>query len=303
MPGGFASGAIAARTRGNEDLITMSGTTPVPPVPLLPEWHRISHPVIGMLHAPPLPGSPKYREPFSSVVARLLHDAEALTEGGVDGLMLENYGDVPFAAHRVEGVTVAALTRLACEVRQRCPLPLGINVLRNDALAALAIAAVTGARYIRVNVLSGARLTDQGVITGEGYNLLRLRRQLQADDVRILADVDVKHSAPLARRPLADETEELIQRGGADAVIVSGPGTGKPVSLTDLPEVTAAAAGRPVLVGSGASLETLNRLLPFCNGFIVGSSLKVGGRPDGPVDPQRVRDFTAFVRDGSLPMP
>ncbi len=280
----------------------MSGTTPVPAVPLLPEWHGISHPVIGMLHAPPLPGSPRYREPFSGVIMRMLQDAQALIEGGVDGLMLENFGDVPFAATRVAPVTIAALTRLALEVRQRCPLPLGINVLRNDAPAALSIAAVTGARYLRVNVLSGARVTDQGVITGEAHDLLRLRRSLFAEDVRILADVDVKHSAPLARRALADETEELVQRAGADAVIVSGPGTGKPVSLTDLPEVTAAAGGRPVFVGSGASLETLNRLLPFCNGFIVGSSLKVDGRMEAPVDRERVREFTVFVRDGSLPM-
>lgn len=233
---------------------------------------------------------------MDEILRHVLRDAETLAANGVDGLMLENFGDVPFTAGSVPAVTVASLTRLANEVRQRFSLPLGINVLRNDALAALGIAASVGASYIRVNVLSGVRVTDQGIVTGQAYDLLRLREQLSADKVRILADIDVKHSAPITRRPLAEETEELVLRAGADGVIVSGTATGKPINLTDLPEVVAAAQGRPVFVGSGVSVETLPRLLPFCQGVIVGSSLKPGGTIETPVSPELVRQLVAAVR-------
>lgn len=233
---------------------------------------------------------------MDEILRHVLRDAETLAANGVDGLMLENFGDVPFTAGSVPAMTVASLTRLANEVRQRFSLPLGINVLRNDAVAALSIAASVGASYIRVNVLSGVRVTDQGIVTGQAYDLLRLREQLSADKVRILADVDVKHSAPITRRPLAEETEELVLRAGADGVIVSGTATGKPINLTDLPEVVAAAQGRPVFVGSGVSVETLPRLLPFCQGLIVGSSLKPGGNIETPVSPELVRQLVAAVR-------
>lgn len=274
----------------------MSGTTPVLPHPLLPEWRGLSHPVIGMLHAPPLPGSPRFEGSMESVIYRVLEDADTLAAGGVDGLMLENFGDVPFAPGEVAPVTVAAITRIAVEIRRRVSLPLGINVLRNDGLSAMSIAAAVGARYIRVNVLNSVRVTDQGLVTGDAYTLLRLRKELGADDIRILADVDVKHSAALARRPLAEETEELVLRSGADAVIVSGPSTGRPVNLTDLPEVVAAAEGRSVFAGSGVNVETLERLLPFCHGLIVGSGLKRNGEVGAPVDAPRVRELMSLVK-------
>ncbi len=265
--------------------------------PLLPEWADKRHVVIGMLHAPPLPGSPRCPAAFDKTIEHVLRDVTELVAGGVDGLMLENFGDVPFTAGAVAPVTVAALTRLATEVRHLTTVPLGINVLRNDAQAALSIAVATGARFIRVNILSGIRATDQGLISGDAHQLLRLRSSLSAESVRILADVDVKHSAPVARRPLSEETEELVQRAGADAVIVSGPATGKAVNLTDLPEVVAAAGNKPVLVGSGVTLESLPRLLPFCHGMIVGSGFKPGGNIAAPIERARVTALMQVVRN------
>jgi hypothetical protein len=263
---------------------------------LLPEWSALHWPVIGMVHAPPLPGAPAYAGDWPAVVKRVCEDAEALASGGVDGLMLENFGDAPFLPGRVEAVTVSALTVLAQEMMRRCPLPLGINVLRNDGRSALAIAAIVGARFIRVNVLCGARVTDQGLIAGIAHDLLRDRAALGAEAVRILADVDVKHSAPLAERPLADETHDLIARGGANAVIVSGAATGQGVDESDLAAVRSAAEQTPVLVGSGASIATLDRLLPHCDGFIVGTHFKHNGDVHQPVDIRRVTAFMAAVR-------
>ena len=178
-------------------------------------------------------------------------------------------------------------------MRRRFDLPLGINVLRNDALAALAIAATVGGQFIRVNVLSSARLTDQGIIEGQAHELLRLRRALAAMQVQILADVDVKHSAPLAPRPLADETADLVHRAGADGLIVSGSGTGQTTSLEDVKAVKSAAAGRPVFVGSGISAANIGQYAGAADGYIVGSGVKANGDVYQPVDPLRVRELLA----------
>ncbi len=259
---------------------------------LIPEWSNITHPVIGMIHAAPLPGSPRYDGDWTSVINRAVSDAAALTEGGCDGIMIENYGDTPFYPHRVPAITIAALTRLAAEVRRATPLPLGINMLRNDGQSALAVAVAVGAQFIRVNVLCGARVTDQGIVTGIAHDLLRERVQLNAQHIRILADVDVKHSAPLGVRSLVDETHDLVERGGADAVIVSGAATGEPTSLADLQTVQSAAGNTPIFIGSGATIDTVTALKPFCHGFIVGTHFK----RDGIVDAARVRAFVDAVR-------
>ena len=262
---------------------------------LLPEWSERRSPVIGMLHAMALPGAPVYGGDLARVRKALLDDAEALVTGGVDGLMLENFGDSPFYPDRVPAMTVAALTALATEVRRCFPVPLGINVLRNDGRSALAIAVACGAAFIRVNILCGARVADQGLLQGIAHDLLRDRVYLQAQGIPIWADVDVKHSAALAARSLRDEVRDLIERGMADAVIVSGTATGSPIDLETLRTVRDAASGTPVLIGSGVMTESLGQLIPYADGLIVGSSLKREGLAKNPVDIDRVRSLVAAV--------
>jgi uncharacterized protein len=253
-------------------------------------WPAAPRPVIGMLHLPPLPGSPRYRGDAAAIFRRVLEDAQALAEGGAHGLMLENFGDAPFYPDRVPAITAAHMTRLAVEVRSRFDLPLGVNVLRNDGRTALAIAHAAGAQFLRVNVLCGARVTDQGLIQGVAHDLLRERAALGAG-VQIFADVNVKHSAPLAPRPLADEVADLIHRGGADAVIVSGAGTGRPADVDELKQVKLAAGEHPVLVGSGVTVGTIDEYAPYADGFIVGTGVKRDGRTEHPVDAARVREI------------
>lgn len=259
-------------------------------------WCSRPFPVIGMLHAPPLPGSSEYHGDFAAVRQAILRDAQALADGGVDGMMLENFGDAPFYPGRVPAITVAAITALACDVRSRFNIPLGINVLRNDGCSALAVAVACGASFIRVNILCGARVADQGVLQGIAHDLLRERSYLRAGNIEIWADIDVKHSAPLATRGMEDELHDLIGRGKADAVIVSGTATGQPIDLQTLQTVKAAAGTTPVLIGSGVSAQNIAQFFPFANGAIIGSSLKVDGRVDQPVDVRRVREFVSAVR-------
>ncbi len=258
---------------------------------LLPAWSSIKRPVIGMLHLSALPGAPRCRSDLSAIRAHVLRDAEALAEGGVHGLLLENFGDTPFYPGRVPASVVAQMTELAGTVRRRYPeVPLGINVLRNDGRSALAIAHAVGGQFIRVNVLCGARVTDQGIIQGSAHDLLRDRAALQAEHIKILADVDVKHSSPLGPpRPIEEEVADTLQRGGADAIIVSGGATGRPADVAELRRAKAAAGEAPVLVGSGITPETVPQFAPHVDGFIVGTALKLEGLAANPVDPRRVR--------------
>ena len=250
-------------------------------------------PIIGMIHLAPLPGSPRGSSVngLAEVMERALADALALVEGGCHGLMMENFGDAPFFPGRVPTHVVAAMTAIACEVKRRCSIPLGINVLRNDGLSALAIAAAAGADFIRVNVLTGARVTDQGVIQGIAHDLMRERAALGCGHIQVFADVDVKHSAALAPRPLEDEVLDLIKRGMADAVIVSGSGTGAPVEMDKLCAVKSVASPVPVLIGSGTTAGSIAHLASHADGFIVGSAFKSGGDTNRPIEVARVREM------------
>lgn len=172
------------------------------------------------------------------------------------------------------------MTALANEVMRQFPLQMGINVLRNDGGAALSIAHALGAQFIRVNILTGARVTDQGVIQSIAHDLLRLRNTLDAQHIRIFADVNVKHSAPLGTIALEDEVDDVMHRGGADAMIVTGAGTGKLTNFEELQCVSERAGQMPVYVRSGVSDETLGTFLRHAHGAIVGTSLKTNGIVD-----------------------
>lgn len=253
--------------------------------------------LVGVIHLPALPGSPRGTLTAAECARAAASDARVLAGAGYDAIVVENFGDAPFFATRVPPVTVAAMTACAVAVRAAAPgVPLGINVLRNDGEAALSIAVCTQATFVRINVLTGARVTDQGIVQGEAAATLRLRRALGAEEVAIWADVDVKHSAPLgAARPLVQEVEDLTKRGMADVVLVTGEGTGKGVDLEKLAAVKKA-SGKPVLVASGATLGTLGALASSCDGVVVGSALREGGIPGGAIDPKLAAEFAAAFR-------
>jgi len=258
--------------------------------------------LIGVVHLPALPGDPRHVGAlFAEIEDQALADAEALAGGGVEGLILENFGSAPFprgsGAQRAPSHHVAALAILARECTRRFELPVGVNCLRNDALAALGIAAAAGAAFVRINVHTGAYVTDQGLIEGQAYESLRYRRALgAADDVAILADVLVKHAAPLAPIDVGAAVRDCFDRGLADAVIVTGEATGAPLSRERLQQAREAAGDRPVLIGSGLTPGRVDALAPLADGAIVGTWLKRGGELHAPVDPQRVRELADAVR-------
>lgn len=254
----------------------------------------------GVIHLPALPGSPRSASTAAECARLAAADASALAAAGYGAIVVENFGDAPFFAGRVPPITVAAMTACAVAVRGAAPeASIGVNVLRNDAEAAISIATAVGASFVRINVHTGARVTDQGIVQGDAATTLRLRRALAAERVAIWADVDVKHSAPLgAPRPLAQEVEDLTKRGMADVVLVTGEGTGKAVDLEKLAAVKRV-ADKPVLVASGATVSTLEAILKVADGVVVGSALRHGGAPGGPVDASLAKAFAEAFRKAS----
>ncbi len=257
---------------------------------------KLERTLIGMVHLAPLPGSPLWAGSMPDVVEHAVADARALLDNGIHALLIENFGDVPFTAGRVEPATIAAMAVVAEAVRRATvPAPFGINVLKSDARAALAIATAVGARFIRVNVHAGTVLADQGIVQTDAYRTLRDRRLLGAD-VRIFADVQGKHAVPLGPVDVEQHARDLVHRSLADALIVSGRATGEPTAPSDVKRVRDAVPGVPVLVGSGVTPETAGELLSIADALIVGTYVKRGGHVRNPVDPERVRKLVQSAR-------
>lgn len=260
----------------------------------LAQTFRTEQPVIGVVHLLPLPTAPRWGGNLHGVIERAEQEATALATGGVHGIILENFFDAPFTKGRVDPATISAMTLVVERIQNLVTIPLGVNVLRNDALSAMAIASCTNAAFIRVNVLTGAMATDQGIIEGCAHELLRYRREL-GSDVKILADVLVKHAHPLSTPNLSLAIQDTVERGLADAVVLSGWATGDPPSLEDLALARRAAGQTPLFIGSGASLENVGQLSAIADGIIVSSSLKRNGQIHKPIDPVRVGQFMEAV--------
>jgi membrane complex biogenesis BtpA family protein len=232
---------------------------------------------------------------MSAILDAVRRDAAAWVSGGANALIVENFGDVPFHKGAVGPETVSAMTLAASHASAESSLPVGVNVLRNDVEAAVAIAAMAGGRFVRANVYAGAAVTDQGLIEGRADAVQALIRRLDAP-ISVWADVDVKHAAPLASRPIGELAEDAVERGLADAVIVSGTGTGQPTNVADLQAVRGVLPGTPIYVGSGATEATLPSLLTIADGAIVGTAAKVDGIIGNRVDPGRVRAIVAAAQ-------
>ena len=256
---------------------------------------KTPNPVIGVVHLLPLPTSPRWGGSLKAVIDRAEQEATALAAGGVDGMIVENFFDAPFPKDQVDPAVVSAMTVVVQRLMNLVMLPIGLNVLRNDARSALAIASCVQAQFIRVNVWTGIMATDQGLIEGRAHELMRYRREL-GSDVKIMADVLVKHARPLGSVNLTTAVQDTIERGLADAVILSGWATGNPTSREDLELARAAANGTPVLIGSGADWENIPELMQAADGVIVSSSLKRQGKRDNPIDPIRVSRFVEAAR-------
>lgn len=245
---------------------------------------------MGVIHLPRLdgPGSPD----IEAILQRAESDARAYQQAGFDALLVENYGDHPYPKDRSAPHVAAIMTRACARVRRATSLPVGVNVLRNDARSALAVALAAGGDFIRCNVLTGAVVADQGLIEGCAHELDQYRQHLGPAAPRILvaADVHVKHAQSLSQRPIEQEAHDAVTRGGADVVLVTGAATGAPADLDDVRRIRST-VNVPVWVASGVTAETLAETLDVAQGVIVGSAAKSKGDARNEVDAQRARSL------------
>ncbi len=253
---------------------------------------------IGVVHCLALPGSPAYDgASIDTICDRALADAVAYADGGLHGLIIENHGDIPFSKPEDIGQeTAAAMAVITDRVRREVGLPLGINVLANGALTALAVAKAAGASFIRVNEWANAYVANEGIIEGPAARATRYRSWLRANDVAVFADVHVKHGAHaiVADRTISELTRD-VEFFDADGVIVTGQRTGDAAAREEVQEVRDATP-LPLLIGSGVTRENVGALMELADGVIIGSSLKRGGAWWGPVDGGRAREFMALFR-------
>ncbi|GAA3229204.1 BtpA/SgcQ family protein [Nonomuraea helvata] len=248
--------------------------------------------VIACVHLLPTPGSPRYDGDLRRVYETAVCEAEIFLRHGVDALIVENARDFPWHPQSVPPETTATMAGVTREIVRMSCRPVGVAVLRNDASAAMAVAACTGAAFIRVNVHIGAAFAAQGILTGDSHRTLRLRQALRAD-VAVFADAGVKHSQPFAYPDLATEIRDLS--GLADGVIVSGELTGVGTSVDDL-DLARRTTRLPLLVGSGVTQDNLSAMYERADGFIVGSHFKIDGLAGNPVDEGRVEALMKHVR-------
>ena len=252
--------------------------------------------LIPVLHLPALPGTPLNVLNFSEVLRRALEDGETLVKSGFTEVIVENFGDAPFQKQDVRPHILSSLSVICSELARNLGLRVGVNVLRNDSLGALAVASVLPDPFIRVNVLVGAAWTDQGLIEGQAYDLLMYRRELGVS-CEILADVMVKHASPAGTTELSSVLIDTVKRGQADAVIFTGNGTGQKTDLEMVEQAQEhlhrANLSTPLLVGSGINQTNISEYKSRCSGAIVGTYLHKDSAWDQKICAERCRILLA----------
>ena len=256
----------------------------------------VPKPVVGMVHLWPLPGSPGYTGyGMDFILDKARSDAELLLAGGVDGLMVENMWDAPYRVGRAvdpEAMTAQAVAARA--IVEMTDKPVGINVVHNGGVVTLSIALAAGAQFMRVCILAGSRLWDTGELDhGCGADLLRKRKELHAEHIKLFCDVDKKHSLPFPGLDLETHIE-WTEFYRPDALIVSGRMTGDAPKVDKVRRARELAT-RPILMGSGTTSENVGEFFQYADGAIVGSSLKIDGVGENPVDLERVKRYMAAV--------
>jgi len=259
------------------------------------ELFGVKWPVIGVIHLPPLPGAPNYTDmPVRDIASKAANEAKMYADNGMDGLIIENFGDKMFYK-TVGPEVVASMAVIAKEVKDTVKVPIGFCVLQSDAIAATAIAKAVDADFIRIPYYTETSIVDTGVMESIAASALRYRKYL-GSKVKFLADVQIKHSYPLMQRPVEYAAEDAYNRGLADAVIITGRKTGGETNPKDVIRVREALPNLPLIVGSGVSEENVENYLDYVDAIIIASSLNVNGDVEGEPDPVRVSSFMKKVK-------
>jgi len=244
-----------------------------------------------MVHVQALPGTPQNRFSMNEIIQRALNDAKVLEQGGIDAIMIENMHDRPYLNRKVGPEITAAMTALAVEIRKIVKLPLGIQILAGANKEALSVALAAGFDFIRAEGFVFGHLADEGMMNSDAADLLRFRKQIEAEHIQIYTDIKKKHSShSISSDVTIAEMAKAAEFFLSDGVIVTGNATGEKASKEELCSVKAAVK-LPLLIGSGIDANNLKEYWDLANAFIVGSSLKIDGNWINDVDPVRVAEF------------
>ena len=263
--------------------------------------------VYGVIHLKSLPGSSGNSLDLDQIIDLAQDDLNSLLSGGVDGVIIENFGDTPFVKDDVSKRTLASFTTVVENLELDKDIKVGINVLRNDGIAALSIAEATKADFVRINVLNNVMMfTDQGIIEGKAHEIAEFRNTLNKDiqnkkdsmekEIEIYADVFVKHAVPPEGSKIENHTEELIHRAGADVVIVTGDGTGHEININDLNNVRDIVPQGKLAIGSGVNEENIEDYLGIADILIIGTNFKVDQDVSKRVDQRRVEQLIQMIK-------
>lgn len=258
--------------------------------------------LIGVVHCPAFPGSPRYDgRRIDSVYDDCMRDVEAYMEGGMNGLIVENHGDIPFLKpDQIGPETTGFLSVITDRIVRQVSCPVGVNVLANAPIPAFAVATASGASFIRVNQWANAYVANEGFIEGRAGEALRYRGSLQANHIKVFADSHVKHGSHAI---MADRSVEELTRDvaffEADAVIATGQRTGNAATLDEITSI-GSSSSLPLLVGSGVTPDNIATILPHVDGVIVASSLKRDGDWWNEVQVQQVKSLVEASRRSLL---
>jgi len=246
--------------------------------------------LIGMVHVGALPGTPRFENNIEEVIEKAVMEGQALQKSGFGAIILENMHDVPYLRTHVGPEITAAMAVVSTEVRKAVSIPMGIQILAGANVAALSVAQAVGADFIRVEGFVFSHIADEGLIEACAGPLLRLRRELGAENIKIFADIKKKHSSHAITSDVSiAETAHAAEFFGSDGVIVTGTATGTTASAQELREVKQSVR-IPVWIGSGITPNNLSQYQE-ADGWIVGSSLKKDGLWNNPLDSSRLKEM------------
>ena len=251
--------------------------------------------IYGVIHLKGLPGSTSNIFSIDKIVKLAQNDIDTLTAGGIDGLIIENFGDAPFVKDNLSKRSLVSFATVVSNLDIDKKLDVGINVLRNDGISALSIAEATDADFVRINVLNNIMYTDQGIIEGKSYDISQFRNTL-SKEIKVFADVFVKHATPPYGAKIENHTKELLERAGADVVIVSGDGTGEETNIEDLQRIRDIVPLGKLAIGSGLNEDNIKKYVGISDIGIIGTDFKLDGILNNPVDLNRVKNLITLSK-------
>ncbi len=252
-------------------------------------------PVIGMIHLKALPGTPKNSLNSSEIIRAALEEADIYTKAGIDAIMIENMHDVPYLKGNVGHEVSSLMTLIGYLIKQRTQLPVGIQILAGANLEALAAAKAAGLDFIRAEGFVFAHVADEGFIEAQAGELLRYRKNINAEEIAIFTDIKKKHSSHSITNDVSLlDTAKAAKFFLSDGIIITGNHTGVSASVEELNSLKDLAT--PVLIGSGITKDNVADYWPLCDGMIVGSYFKKEGYWENELEYNRISEFMKLVK-------